>query len=80
MVLTPRDKHAIKSTRDEHVADLLRGKLGTEIPRDEHDTESHTEPGKSYKRNDEVKEELREKTELTRQMRKEIEQVRFTFS
>ena len=76
VVLTPRDKHAIKSTRDEHVTDLLRGKHGTEIPRDEHDTELHTEKGKSDKRNDEVKEEQREKTELTRQMRKEIEQVR----
>ena len=57
--------------RDEH---------RTELPHDEHDTESHTEMGESDRRNDEVKEELREQTELTRQMRKEIEQVRFTFS
>ena len=71
MVLTPRD---------EHVTDLLEGKYGTEIPCDKHETELHTKKGESDIRNDEVKEELREKTELMRQMRVEIERVRLTSS
>ena len=71
VVLTPRD---------EHVTDLLEGKYGTEIPCDKHETELHTKKGESDIRNDEVKEELREKTELMRQMRVEIERVRLTSS
>ena len=80
VVLTPRDEHVTKSTPDEHVTDFLRGKHGTEISHDKHETESHTEKGESDDRIKEVKEELREKTELVRRMRVEIERVRLTFS